>query len=67
MKMILIPHNFLEEFNKVACSNYSKDDGKLVETLAFIAGHIEDNKKIGTHLIFPEQEATPWKVTDKGK
>ena len=65
--MNVIPSNFLEEFNKVACLNRSKEDGKLIETLAFVAGYIENDMKIATHLIFPDQESTPWRVNDKGK
>ena len=65
--MITIPSDLLQEFNRIACSNRSKEDGKLLETLAFLAGYEENDHKTATHLIFPEQEATPWRVNDKGR
>ena len=66
--MVEIPSNILTEFISVSVSNVSQEDGKLVETLAFIVGERKENGVLrGTHLIFPKQDGEGHRVDDKGK
>ena len=65
--MIVFPSNLVVEFVQVSASNRSAEDQKLVETLAFLIGKRRENKVIGTHLIFPEQDGNGFRVDDKGK
>ena len=61
---IIYPRDMIEEFVKVAISEvYSS--GKI-ECLAYVAGYKDKNNLIGTHLIFPRQLGTSWKVEDLG-
>ena len=67
--MLIIPSDLISEFVSVASTNICEEDGKLVETLAFLGGvHSQTTGNlIGTHLIFPEQDGKAFRVDDKGK
>jgi hypothetical protein len=65
-KMYLIPLEVIEQFGSVSAKNKS-NDGKHIETLAYLVGHKSNDDFIGTHLVFPEQEGTSDSVEDKGK
>ena len=58
----LLLHKFCEIAARNICVN-----GKLKETLAYIAGYEEDKELLGTHLIFPLQNGTSTSVDDQGK
>ena len=64
--MYLIPLEVIEQFGSVSAKNKS-NDGKHIETLAYLVGHKSNDDFIGTHLVFPEQEGTSDSVEDKGK
>ena len=63
--MYVIPSDLLRLFREVSARNRSQD-GRHLETLAYLFGHKSDQNLIGTHLIFPEQESTCSRVDDKG-
>ena len=63
--MNIIPLHLLELFREVSAKNRSQD-GRHVETLAYLFGYKDDQNHIATHLIFPEQESTCSRVDDKG-
>ena len=63
--MNVIPLHLLELFQEVSAKNRSQD-GRHVETLAYLFGYKADQNHIATHLIFPEQESTCSRVDDKG-
>ena len=65
--MYIFPENLIKEFEAIAGKNISQEDGKLIETLAFVAGFKENDNYIGTHLIFPQQTGSGGHVEDKGK
>ena len=65
-KMYKIPKEVLRNFHHVSARNRS-ENGKHIETLAFLFGYKSESNFIGTHLIFPEQEGTCSRVDDKGK
>jgi hypothetical protein len=65
-KMYLIPLEVIEQFGSVSAKNKS-NDGKHIETLAYLVGHKSNDDFIGTHLVFPEQEGKSDSVDDKGK
>ena len=67
VKMYIIPSDLLRTFRNVGASNYSKGNGKHVETLGFLLGHKSEENLIATDLIFPQQDATCSRVDDKGK
>ena len=62
-----IPRDIIASFHSVASENYSKDDKKHIETLAFLAGFREENVVTVTDIIFPKQDGGPMQVDDKGK
>ena len=64
--MYTIPKDVLKKFHHVSARNRS-ENGKHIETLAFLFGYRSESNFIGTHLIFPEQEGTCSRVDDKGK
>ena len=66
--MYLISDHLISQFMKVAAKNTSIEDGKHVETLAFLFGHSDSEcgNLIATHLIFPEQHGQANKVDDEG-
>ena len=64
--MYKIPKEVLRNFHHVSARNRS-ENGKHIETLAFLFGYKSESNFIGTHLIFPEQEGTCSRVDDKGK
>jgi hypothetical protein len=66
MKEVLIPANTLAQFVNVAKRNVDSN-GKLVETLAFLIGYIDDEKIKATELLFPNQTGDASKVVDYGK
>ena len=65
--MYIFPETLIKEFEAIATKNISQEDGKLIETLAFVAGFKENDNYIGTHLIFPHQTGSAGHVEDKGK
>ena len=65
-KMYNIPKEVLRKFHHVSARN-RLENGKHIETLAFLFGYKSESNFIGTHLIFPEQEGTCSRVDDKGK
>ena len=65
--MYIFPENLIKEFEAIAGKSISQEDGKLIETLAFVAGFKENDNYIGTHLIFPQQTGSGGHVEDKGK
>ena len=64
--MYIIPEELLREFRKVSSNNRSQD-GRHVETLAYLIGYQSDGNLIGTDLVFPKQSATSSHVDDRGK
>ena len=62
-----VPRDIITSFHSVASQNYSKNDKKHVETLAFLAGFKEENVFTVTDIIFPKQTAGPMHVDDHGK
>ena len=64
--MYKIPKEVLRNFHHVSARNRS-ENGKHIETLAFLFGYKSESNFIGTHLIFPEQEGTYSRVDDKGE
>ena len=64
--MYTIHKEVLKKFHQVSARN-RLENGKHIETLAFLFGYKSDSNFIGTHLIFPEQEGTCSRVDDKGK
>jgi hypothetical protein len=65
--MYIIPEQLLREFHKVSSNNRSPQDGRHVETLAYLIGYQSDGNLIGTDLVFPKQSATSSHVEDGGK
>lgn len=65
--MYLIPKSIIDEFVKISAENKSPEDGKHIETLAFLVGYKEDGNVVGTHIIFPKQTGDPGRVCDDGK
>ena len=65
--MLLIPQELIDKFVSVSCKNVSKEDGKHLETLAFLSGTLENGNLIGSDLIFPQQNCQPNGVEDQGK
>ena len=64
--MYIIPEELLREFRKVSSNNRSQD-GRHVETLAYLIGYQSDGNLIGTDLVFPKQSGTSSHVDDIGK
>ena len=65
--MYIIPQELLREFRKVSSNSRSPQDGRHVETLAYLIGYQSDGNLIGTDLVFPKQSATSSHVDDIGK
>ena len=65
--MLVIPDNLIPKFLDIASKNNSPEDGKHVETLAFLIGFEENSTFFGTDLYFPEQKGLPCQVHDEGK
>ncbi len=64
-KRIKLPQAAKQAFLNVARSN-TDVNGRLKETLCFLAGHEEEDKLVVTDLIFPVQNSTAAKVDDLG-
>ena len=62
-----VPSDIIGSFHSVASENYSKDDKKHIETLAFLAGFREENVFTVTDIVFPKQNGGPMHVDDQGK
>ena len=62
-----VPRDIIGSFYSVASENYSKDDHKHIETLAFLAGFREENVFVVTDIVFPRQNGGPMHVDDQGK
>ena len=62
-----VPSDIIGSFHSVASENYSKNDGKHIETLAFLAGFREENVFTVTDIVFPKQNGGPMHVDDQGK
>ena len=60
----IIPQDLFRKFQAVSSNNFN--NGRHIETLAYLFGQKSDDNLIGTHLIFPEQEGTCGRVDDKG-
>ena len=65
--MYIIPDQLLREFRKVSSNNRSLQDGRHVETMAYLIGYQSDGNLVGTDLVFPRQSATSSHVDDRGK
>ena len=65
--MYIIPEHLLREFRRVSSNNRSSQDGRHVETLAYLIGYSDDGNLVGTDLVFPMQSATSSHVDDRGK
>ena len=65
--MLIIPNELIDKFVSVSSQNVSKEDGKHLETLAFLAGIRQNGNLIGYDLIFPRQNCRPNSVEDQGK
>ena len=65
--MYIIPEELLREFLKVSSNNRSPQDGRHVETLAYLIGYQSDGNLIGTDLVFPKQSGTSSRVDDLGE
>jgi hypothetical protein len=64
--MYIIGSNLISQFVKIASNNFSSNDGRLVETLAFLIGYSDSYNYIATDLIFPTQHGEAHKVEDLG-
>ena len=64
--MLEISSDLIGKFAEISKSNQSESDGGHVETLAFVVGFVENQRRIGTHLVFPDQSATSSIVNDEG-
>ena len=64
---LILPENVINEFMSIASTNICNEDGKHLETLAFAAGHLENDYLKITDIIFPRQLSTPFSVEDRGK
>ena len=64
--MYIIGDDLLSQFTKVAVKNTSIQDGKHLETLAFLLGYSDNDNFIATDLIFPKQHGQAHKVDDQG-
>ena len=64
--MYIIPEHLLREFRKVSSNNRSIEDGRHIETLAYLIGYHSDGNLVGTDLFFPTQTATSSHVDDTG-
>ena len=64
--MYIIGSDLIPQFVKVSSKNIDQD-GKHIETLAFLIGYFEKDNYIATDLIFPSQHGQPHKVDDLGK
>ena len=62
-----VPSDIIGSFHSVASENYSKDDKKHIETLAFLAGFREENVFTVTDIVYPKQNGGPMHVDDQGK
>ena len=65
--MYIIGSNLISQFVKVAGKNTSDQDGRHIETLAFLIGYTDIDNYIATDLIFPNQHGQAHKVDDQGK
>ena len=65
--MLIIPNELIDKFVSVSSQNVSKEDGKHLETLAFLSGTLQDGNLVGCDLIFPKQNCQPNGVEDQGK
>ena len=64
--MYLIGPDLIPQFIKIARKNISDQDGRHIETIAFLLGYAQDNNLIATDLIFPNQHGQGHKVDDAG-
>ena len=65
--LYLIGSDLVPKFVQIASINRSVEDLGIVETLAFLMGHLEHGNFVATDLIFPHQIGQPHKVDDLGK
>jgi hypothetical protein len=66
MKSVIIPVNAIEQFVQVARTN-TDCNGKVVETLAYLIGVMENGNIRGTEILFPNQTGDFSKVVDNGR
>ena len=64
--MYIIGSNLISQFVKIASQNFSNNDGRHIETLAFLIGYWDIDNYIATDLIFPNQYGEAHKVEDLG-
>ena len=64
--MYIIGSNLISQFVKIASQNLSNNDGRHIETLAFLIGYSDCYNYIVTDLIFPTQHGEAHKVEDLG-
>ena len=63
-----IPQELIKRYLEVASNNKSPEDGRHIETLAYLMGHRQENGTIvATELIFPAQKGSSIQVDDEGK
>ena len=67
MYSYILPRDIIASFHSVASENYSKNDEKHIESLAFLAGYKEGNSVTVTDIVYPKQDGTPMRVDDLGK
>ena len=67
LKMFVIPDNIISKFLAIASKSVSQNDGKHIETLAFLIGREDNGTFFGTDLYFPQQNGTSCQVHDNGK
>ena len=67
MKRKQIPQELIGRFLEVA-SNNKAEDGRHIETLAYLIGYKQKNGTIvATELVFPAQKGSSIHVEDEGK
>ena len=64
--MYKIPTDLIQKFTEISKTNLSASDGGHIETLGFVVGFSENQTRIGTHLVFPDQSGTSSLVDDEG-
>ena len=62
-----IPQGVITTFLGHSVNNFSNQDGKHIETLAFLVGKKNGNSITATDIIFPEQSGSASLCEDMGK
>ena len=61
----ILPQKVITAFLYHAVNNFN--DGRHIETLAFLVGKKVGDEVIATDIMFPQQEGTPSHVQESGK